>query len=230
MKIRLKLKNNCFSLIFGLCLLMEFLCFSSCSQSASDILSVKATAVFEYKDEKSLPESSLSVFVQSEGEAQRADFLKVTRIDGTEEDYSWTVLYPVTFVETDKNWVGYPVLLAAEGQSVKNGEYEVLYVDAAGNEALERFTVKYSEKILTSRPEDVRKNAGVNLSEILILFDKDMNMLFYATPKRTWRNNASILKDYSRAVYKRRILTDSSGSLIIKFPLESLKENQEEKD
>ena len=139
-------------------------------------------------------------------------------------------MYPVTFVETDKNWVGYPVLLAAEGQSVKNGEYEVLYVDAAGNEALERFTVKYSEKILTSRPEDERKNAGVNLSEILVLFDKDMNMLFYATPKRTWRNNASILKDYSRAVYKRRILTDSSGSLIIKFPLESLKEKQEEKD
>ena len=176
MKFPLKPKKKALSLFFVSGLLWGSFCFFSCSQSSSDILSVKATAVFEYEDENSLPKSSLSVFVQSEGEAQRAD------------------------------------------------------LDVTGNEAQERFTVKYSEKILTSRPEDVRRASGVNLSELLVLFDKNMNMLFYATPKRTWRTNANILKDYSRAVYKRRVLTDSSGSLIIKLPLEKLKESGEGND
>ncbi|WP_178843807.1 hypothetical protein [uncultured Treponema sp.] len=230
MKFPLKPKKKALSLFFVSGLLGGSFCFFSCSQSSSDILSVKATAVFEYEDENSLPKSSLSVFVQSEGEAQRADFLKITRMAESGENYGWTVLYPVTFVETDKNWVGYPVLMAAEGKSVENGEYEILYSDVAGNAAQERFSVKYSEKILTSRPEDVRRASGVNLSELLVLFDKNMNMLFYATPKRTWRTNANILKDYSRAVYKRRVLTDSSGSLIIKLPLEKLKENGEGND
>ena len=126
------------------------------------------------------------------------------------------------FESQNKNWIGYPSLLAPEGKVIKNGEYEVLYTDAAGNEAEVKFFIKYNEEILKSKLENVRKAAGMNLSEVVILFDKNMNMLFYGTAKRVWKKNSDILKEYSRAFFKRRILTDTSGTVVIKLPLENL--------
>lgn len=219
MKSHRNLKISSLSFCLPLCLILTGFLFSSCSESSANILSVNASVVFDYKDEKSLPETSLSVFIQGEYEAQRADFLKITEI---EENYSWNVYSPVIFESQNKNWIGYPSLLAPEGKVIKNGEYEVLYTDAAGNEAEEKFFIKYNEEILKSKPENVRKAAGMNLSEVVILFDKNMNMLFYGTAKRVWKKNSDILKEYSRAFFKRRILTDTSGTVVIKLPLENL--------
>ena len=87
---------------------------------------------------------------------------------------------------------------------------------------IEKFFIKYNEEILKSKPENVRKAAGINLSEVVILFDKNMNMLFYGTAKRAWKKNSDILKEYSRAFFKRRILTDTSGTVVIKLPIENL--------
>ena len=47
-------------------------------------------------------------------------------------------------------------------------------------------------------------------------------MLFYGTAKRAWKKNSDILKEYSRAFFKRRILTDTSGAVVIKLPIENL--------
>lgn len=195
----------------------------SCADSEAGILAVNASVVFEYKDSSSEPETSLSVFVQTEHEAQRADSIKVMR---PEENISWTITEPVMIKSGDNEWAGYSVLLPAEGKSIENGEYRVVYTDAAGNEAEGLFTVNYKKEILSSNASSIRVSAGVSLSENVALFDKDMNMLFYGRAKSTWRTSPGILRDYSRAAYIRRVLSTSSGSLVFKQPLESLLDDE----
>lgn len=195
----------------------------SCADSEAGILAVNASVVFDYKDGSSEPETSLSVFVQTEHEAQRADSIKVMRAD---EKISWTITEPVMIKNGDNEWAGYSVLLPAEGKAIENGEYRVVYTDAAGNEAEGLFTVSYKKEILSSNASSIRASAGVSLSENVALFDKDMNMLFYGRAKSTWRTNPGILRDYSRAAYIRRVLSTSSGSLLFKQPLESLLDDE----
>lgn len=204
------------------------ICFSSvllfsCAEAEAGILAVNASVVFEYKDSSSEPETSLSVFVQTEHEAQRADSIKVMRPD---EKISWTITEPVMIKSGDNEWAGYSVLLPAEGKTIENGEYRVAYTDAAGNEAEGLFTVNYKKEILSSNVSSIRSAAGVSLSENVALFDKDMNMLFYGRAKSAWRTNPGILRDYSRAAYIRRVLSTSSGNLVFKQPLESLLEDE----
>ncbi len=195
----------------------------SCADSEAGILAVNASVVFDYKDGFSAPETSLSVFVQTEHEAQRADSIKVMRPD---EKISWTITEPVMIKNGDNEWAGYSVLLPAEGKAIENGEYRVVYTDAAGNEAEGLFTVNYKKELLSSNASSIRVSAGVSLSENVALFDKDMNMLFYGRAKSTWRTNPGILRDYSRAAYIRRVLSTSSGSLLFKQPLESLLDDE----
>lgn len=187
------------------------------------MLAVNASVVFEYNDESSYPEASLSVFVQTEHEAQRADNIKIMRPD---ENLTWIINSPVLLRNGDNEWAGYSVILPAEGSVVANGEYKVVYTDAAGSEAEGFFTVKYKEDILSSNVSSIRSASGVSLSENVALFDNDMNMLFYGKAKNTWKTNQNILRDYSRASYIRHVLSTSSGNLVFKKPLENLREEQ----
>ncbi len=207
---------------FSFSFLASAVLFFSCSASEPAVLAVNAAVVFDYSA-STLPEVSLSVFVQTENEVQRARTLKV---DLKSQNLSWTVTDPVTISHNRKNWVGYPSLKVSSGQKIENGDYEILYTQADGEEVSAVFKVDYDEKLLETEFENVRNVAGSSLSEITVLYDKEMNMLFYGTAKKSWKTNSNILRDYTRAVYRRKVLTNVSGNLVFKPPLEKLSETR----
>lgn len=196
--------------------------FFSCSASdETSIAATNASLVFDYSQNKT-PDVYLSVFVQVENEAQRADSLK---IEDKKNNLSWTVTRPVLIANDKKNWAGYPFIKPADEKKIENGEYEILYTDAAGNEASSTFSVNYDYALLETEFERVRNVVSSALSEITIIYDKNMNMLFYGTAKKSWKTNALIIREYSRAVFKRKVLTSVTGNLVFKSPLENLVEN-----
>ncbi len=198
-----------------------FILFFSCSSSdETSIAATNASLVFDYTESK-FPEVYLSVFVQTENEAQRTESLKIL---DKKNNLSWTVTKPVLISNDKKNWAGYPLLKPADSKNIENGEYEILYTDAAGNEASSTFTINYDSALLETEYERIKNVISSALSEITIIYDKNMNMLFYGTAKKSWKNNASILREYGRAVFKRTVLTSVSGNLVFKSPLENLVE------
>lgn len=213
-----------FRLVAGISLIPAFcILFFSCSSSdETSIAATNASLVFDYSQNKT-PDVYLSVFVQTENEAQRADSLKIS---DRQNNLSWTVTKPVLVSNDKKKWAGYPLLRAADGKKIENGEYEILYTDAAGNEASSVFSVDYDSALLETEFELVRNVVSSALSQIMIIYDKNMNMLFYGTAKKSWKNNSLIIRDYSRAVFKRTVLTSVTGNLVFKSPLENLVETK----
>ena len=213
-----------FRLVAGISLIPAFcILFFSCSASdETSIAATNASLVFDYSQNKT-PDVYLSVFVQTENEAQRSDSLKIS---DRQNNLSWTVTKPVLISNDKKKWAGYPLLKATDGKKIENGEYEILYTDAAGNEASSVFSVDYDSALLETEFELVRNVVSSALSQITIIYDKNMNMLFYGTAKKSWKNNSLIIRDYSRAVFKRTVLTSVTGNLVFKSPLENLVETK----
>ena len=208
-------------------LLFQALVYFSCSEEGAGISNVTGTVVFEYTDEKSYPDVYLSVFVQTESEAQRAELLKVYSPD---KNLYWNIESPVVFSGNSKSYAGYCLLRPSEGKKIECGEYRVLYRDAAGEEAETAFSVFYKEDILTSKSAAARDKAGLTLTENVIIYDKNMNMLFWGNMKNAWRNYSYILKDYSRAVYLKKIYSSSGTSIMVKMPLEQITRTKSNED
>jgi hypothetical protein len=197
--------------------------FFSCSEAGAGISNVTGTVVFDYADEKSNPDVYLSVFVQTEAEAQRAELLKVYSPD---KNIYWNIHNPVVFSGNSKSYAGYSILKPAEGKKIEQGEYRVLYTDASGEEAETSFTVYYRDEMLTSKSEGAKDKTGLTLTENVIIYDKNMNMLFWGNMKNAWRNYSNILKEYSRAVYIRKVYSSSGSTIMVKMPPETIKNSK----
>ena len=112
---------------------------------------------------------NLSVFVQTEAEAQRAELLKVYSPD---KNIYWNIHNPVVFSGNSKSYAGYSILKPAEGKKIEQGEYRVLYTDASGEEAETSFTVYYRDEMLPyiqgKQDFDVCFDKLVNVLELYI--------------------------------------------------------------
>ncbi len=216
MTFSLKVKKNLFSIF----LLLFFSLIISCSDSSAEIISATGTVVFDYKDSESKPDVYLSVYLQTESEAQRANFVKVYSPD---KKYSWNIAEPVIFSGNNKSYAGYSVLRFLDGKELPCGVYSVEYRDAAGEQSKSTFSISYNSELLLSNSKNAKEKSGLKLTENVILYDKDFNMLFFGNMKNSWRKRSNITKDYSRAVYLRKTLTTNGTALMLKLPLEEIK-------
>lgn len=200
--------------------------FSACSSNENSILSINPSVVFEYETQDSKPNLSLSVFIQTEGKAQRAESLKIS---SKQNSLYWIVQNSIIFENAGKNWLGYTSLKIPEGFSLENGIYTVTYTDALGEEFLGSFSLSYRKEILESDVSSIREKAGVPLSENYVLFDEDMNMLYYGAKKTSWKDANDMIKEYKSAFYLRKMLSTVSGSLVFVTPVENLRGEEKEK-
>ena len=197
--------------------------FFACSSSDANILSVMGTVVFEYADTNSAPTSRLSVFVQTENEAQRAESLKITN---RKNRYTWYVSSPILIGSSSRQWVGYSFLEIPPETVIPSGTYDVEYTDSAGSEATATFSISYKQELLSSPCTEIRNIVKGILTENTILYDDNMNMLYYGKKKSTWKSNKNILRDYNKAVYMRYSLGTPSNSLLFLYPLEDITDKE----
>jgi hypothetical protein len=210
-------------------LLTVVLCavFFSCSSSEAKVLSVTGTTIFEYEDEKSNPSLRFSVFLHIENEAQRTESIKIVHRN---TKYTWYVTDPVIFTNSNKNYAGYSNLKSPGPDAVLTGSYDVFYSDAAGNEAKSSFSISYKKELLDSPCTEIKNITKGILAENTILYDKNMNMLYYGAKKSTWKADVNIMRDYNKAAYIRTCLATTSGSQLYLLPLTKLGQTDKKPD
>ena len=201
---------------------LPFLC-ASCADSEADVISATSTVVFDYDSADASPSVRLAVFLQVTNEVQRTDHFEVSN---AASGYTWSVSNPGIFTGMNRSYAYSLNLNAPEGADIPKGDYSVTYYDAAGNEDSVRFSVNYDDALLSSTTEtckDYLKNPVENLA----IYDDANELLFMGKEKRSWKNNAAILKDYRIAQTKRVCYVTPGNALICILPAESLKETEE---
>ncbi len=106
----------------------------------------------------------------------------------------------------------------------------MFYSDAAGNEAKSSFSISYKKELLDSPCTEIKNITKGILAENTILYDKNMNMLYYGAKKSTWKADVNIMRDYNKAAYIRTCLATTSGSQLYLLPLTKLGQTDKKPD
>jgi len=204
------------------CVLLSVFSFSlfSCSDSVADIVSVSATAVFDFKDKESPPSARLAVFFQVSNEAQRSKSFTVSNEDS---GYSWFVSNPGIFMGMNKNYTYSINLNPPVGKELPEGAYTVTYYDAAENSDDAKFYINYKKELFTSNSENFKEFLP-NANENIAIYDESGELLYMGKAKSSWNSNYDILRDYKLADTKRICYVTPGNAIICLMPAEKLKE------
>ena len=206
--------------IFCLFLIFSIFSFFSCSDSEADVVSVSATAIFDYSEKESVPAQRLAVFFQLANQAQRTESFTVTNDNS---GYAWIVSNPGIFTGMNKSYTYSVNLNPPEGKEIPTGIYTVEYYDAAENKDEAKFTVYYNKELLKSTTENF-KDFLPNPNENIAIYDESGELLFMGRAKASWKSNADILRDFKLAESKRICYVTPGNTVICFMPEEKLKE------
>lgn len=219
-----KLSVKFFSLLF------VYFCFLpvafSCRQNDAEVLSASGSLVFDYDDYESFPSVRLSVFVNTKNEAQRTQSI---RINSSDENFFWMIDNPVLIKGNEKNWSGYANLVLAENLKFSNGKYTVKYTDAQGNEDEAAFILSFNTDLYSSKPSEIKSLVKSTLSSTYVIYDKDMTVLYSGNKKNTWKSAVNVLRDYNKAFYIRKTMSNTSGSLLFLLPVKEISQTSDDK-
>lgn len=213
------------TVLFTLCLSFLAFSFFSCSDSEADVVSVQATAVFDFEANDKPPVSRLAVFLQVTNAIQRTDSFAVSH---GESGYSWLVSKPGIFTGMNKSYAYSVNLKPPESEAIPTGAYSVTYYDAAGKEDSMNFAVNYDSGLLQATPENFRDYLP-NAAENVAIYDEEGELLFMGKTKNSWKTPADIQKDYKLAFLKRTCYVTAGNSVICLMPGEVLKESEKVK-
>lgn len=219
-----KLSVKFFSLLFVyFCFLPVVL---SCRQNEAEVLSASGSLVFDYDDYESFPSVRLSVFVNTKNEAQRTQSI---RINSSNENFFWMIDNPVLIKGNEKNWSGHANLVLAENLKFSNGKYTVKYTDAQGNEDETAFILSFNTDLYSSKPSEIKSLVKSPLSSTYVIYDKDMTVLYCGNKKNTWKSAVNVLRDYNKAFYIRKTMSNTSGSLLFLLPVKEISQTSDDK-
>lgn len=219
-----KLSVKFFSLLFVyFCFLPVVL---SCRQNEAEVLSASGSLVFDYDDYESFPSVRLSVFVNTKNEAQRTQSIC---INSSDENFFWMIDNPVLIKGNEKNWSGHANLVLAENLKFSNGKYTVKYTDAQGNEDETAFILSFNTDLYSSKPSEIKSLVKSPLSSTYVIYDKDMTVLYCGNKKNTWKSAVNVLRDYNKAFYIRKTMSNTSGSLLFLLPVKEISQTSDDK-
>ncbi len=216
----MKTKNAPFAIRTAVFFAISVFFLASCSESVSSIVSVSATAVFDFENDSDLPSQRLCVFLRVSNEIQRVDKI-IVRCE--EEKLSWTVEKPAFFSSGDMQFAFCNNLQPPRDKNIPEGRYEITYVDAAGNEDTSYFTIKYNSDIIAPNPDEkvLMKKLGGYVSSFGI-YDSDGELLYLGKKKSSWNDVDGILKDYRIADFTRNMYSSADYTVLCILPSEKL--------
>ena len=139
-----------------------------------------------------------------------------------ESGLEWECRNP-RIISTKKNneWAGYTNFVASEGSAIPQGAYTLYYVDMAGDESQNVFSVSYPAQLLESTATEFR-DMRIDREENIALYDADGLLLFYGERKDSWSTNSDIKKEYGVAEKIRVCYRLYSGNAVCMMPAENL--------
>ena len=110
-----------------------------------------------------------------------------------------------------------------------NGKYTVKYTDAQGNEDEAAFILSFNTDLYSSKPSEIKSLVKSTLSSTYVIYDKDMTVLYSGNKKNTWKSAVNVLRDYNKAFYIRKTMSNTSGSLLFLLPVKEISQTSDDK-
>lgn len=177
---------------FSICLIL------SCSDSAPSIVNSEAKIVFDFQDEKSLPVQKMNLFVKMTSDSRRAESINVYH---NESGYRWVINNPVISQVDNYYFAGYTNIQATGNTDSRlpEGEYSICYMDAQGREEYSTVRIKYDEKFLKMKSDEILKFVS-NKNPVLYagIYSKNQELIYFGTTKKEW-NITKEMKDINRS-------------------------------
>lgn len=188
---------------FIFCILCSiFLLFSSCSDTAPILDTVKVMVLYDYTTDRTLPKMRMGVFVQLSSHPVRLENLT---IDFSEEGHVWKIDDPATIknMQNGQTWLGSSHLVPVPGTGFSSGTYRVTYADLASRETELYFTLPILPSVdMFDQSLYTEKNIAV--------FDAVGNLLYHGLHSNM-SSDEIILQQYPNAVSVRTVLFSSDG-------------------
>lgn len=197
----------------------------SCADSAPVINSIQTSVVFEFKDDVSLPEQKLSLFIQTD-EINRVEKIRAEHIKSGLE---WNIFNTEKINTKDnKKWAGYTKLVPASGSTIPVGKYSVRYTDASDKECESFFIISYPNEYAEKKASDFPAAITDKYSNYLAIYAADGTLIAYERNKSKWTDFQSVKNEVPMAAKIRRCYIIDNGSIIIMMPFETNKPKQME--
>lgn len=185
-----KLKISFISL-FGLLFL------AGCQQNIPELTQSNYSVIFDYSDDEELPDSRLSIFMESSSDVRRYNHIEVV---SEEKELIWNIDEITRVKANGIEWAGNTNLVVPEAEYIPQGMYEITYYNADEKSDKVYLEISYDENFYSLTSDKVadymKNNSG--LSEIVI-YDEDGNILYYGNKTSEFSNVRGIWNAYSNA-------------------------------
>jgi hypothetical protein len=190
-------------------------CLTSCANSVPEVLSSSSTVVFDYHDEKSVPQVRLSVFTETGSDARRAARIRVA---SKSDEYEWTTGEPQLIGSDNRQWAGYTNFVVPDAGKITQGVYDLFYTDAEGRTVQNSFSVSYPEKLAGSKASAVQSILGPAAKEMVAAYMADGTLVYYDARKPAWKDTDAIWNALKLASSIRLCWTSADGSVVCLLP------------
>lgn len=198
-------------------ILLSFFLFS-CSSEDPSVSSSSYKLIYDFKDEESLPDVSLSVFVAVESDETRGESLRIiNEKSGLEWKCSGAELRKIEANE-DNKWVGYTNFRPAKDSSFPKGLYSVCYEDKSELEAESSFRLLYPDELAGAKSSDFPQIFTVPSVKKIAIYSNEDELLFFGEEPHTWENNENILMELKTAWCKRVCYCINGNSVLCLMP------------
>lgn len=202
----------------GLCLIFSFF---SCADDEAEISNATESLILEYPDFENFPEARLAVFIQTNNAAQRTESFSAESLD---YGYVWNVSSPEIFESDGNQFVYCTELKPPDGERVPEGNYKIIYNDAAGNSSEAIVQLDYDENLLGKKSSEIADFISEKVENIA-LYDEMKELIYFGKRKNSWNSNSVMLKEYKNAFSMRVCYSNPSNSLICFMPEEFFDRN-----
>lgn len=189
--------------------------FPACSNVDLEIVDIQSTLILDYPTDTSLPMMRLSAFVQTSSDERKAERIRILH---EESGLEWVCNNPRRVGESDKSvWAGYTNFVPATGSVFPQGKYALYYTDMNGDEVSFKFTISYPES-LSSTTADLLKSSVKNMEEVIALYDKDGELIFFGPRAENWDTDGDIKNSYGLAQKIRLCYKLNGGAVVCMLP------------
>ena len=202
--------------LFSLILLISALFMLSCTQNLPEIRYSNMTVIFDYKDNDSLPDSRLSIFVESISDVRRYETMNVVN---NQNGFSWDVSQLIRIRSAEKMYAGNTNLKVPSGEMIPTGEYKIVYSNADLEQVESKVNLEYDSVFYETKAADIpdlmlQKKGIKNIS----IYDKSDKMIYYGERNSQLSDNRKIWNKYSNASYFHEIWILPDKSVICVMP------------
>ncbi len=198
--------------VFFFLILPIALFFASCSQSAPEVASTDYSVIFDYNDEKTLPQARLSVFALSASDVRRYQKIKITNF---ETGYTWETDVIDILEANEQQWAGCTNLKAPENEVLPCGQYELTYYNADEKECTVVLDVQYDlafyNVVLSALSDVMTKKNGI---EKIAIYDKEHILIYFGERTQELKSTRDIWIKYRDAGFYQIIWYSRDGTVI----------------